>query len=108
MSFSIKSLVNDRERTPSPFAWSPFKEELPPLPTVPRSIIELAHSEPTRGISSALEQAHWDHVERTKQETPVSIAVHLTVADFEHLKETGRWDEIIDLLTVSATVKIVL
>jgi hypothetical protein len=108
MSTSIQSLITDRERRPPPFAWSPFKEELPPLTTVPRSIIELAHSQPTRGISSALEQAHWDHVERTKQETPVSIAVHLTVADFEQLKETGRWDEIVDLLTVSATVKIVL
>ena len=107
MSPSIKSLVNDRERTPSPFAWSPHKDPAP-LITVPRSIIELAHSQPTRGISSALEQAHWDHIQRTKQETPVSIAVHLTVADFDHLKATGRWDEIIDLLTVSATVKIVL
>jgi hypothetical protein len=104
---SSKSLVNDRERTPSPFAWSPHKDPAP-LTTVPRSIIELAHSQPTRGISSALEQAHWDHIERTKQETPVSIAVHLTVADFEQLKETGRWEEIIDLLNISATVKIVL
>jgi len=107
MSPSIKSLVNDRERTPSPFAWSPHKDP-PPLTTVPRTIVELAHSEPAPGISKALELAHWDHIERIKQETPVSIAVHLTVADFEQLKESGRWEEIIDLLTVSATVKIVL
>ena len=108
MSPSIKSLINDRERQAPPFAWSPFKEAPPALTTVPRSIVELAHSEPAPGISKALELAHWDHIERTKQETPVSIAVHLTVADFDHLKATGRWDEIIDLLTVSATVKIVL
>jgi hypothetical protein len=108
MSTSIQSLITDRERRPPPFAWSPFKEELPPLTTVPRSIIELARTAPAPGISSALEQAHWDHVERTKQETSVSFAVHLTVADFEQLKETGRWDEIIDLLTVSAKVRIVL
>jgi len=107
MSVSIQSLVADRERTPSPFAWSPHKDPAP-LTTVPRSIIEPAHSEPAPGISKALELAHWDHIERTKQETPVSIAVHLTVADFDHLKETGRWNEIIDLLTVSATVKIIL
>jgi hypothetical protein len=108
MSTSIQSLITDRERRPPPFAWSPFKEELPPLTAVPRSIIELAHTEPAPGISSALEQAHRHHLERTKQETPVSFAVHLTVADFEHLKETGRWEEIIDLLTVSAKVRIVL
>ena len=55
-----------------------------------------------------MEQAHQEHVERTKQETPVTFAVHLTVKDFEQLKETGRWSEIIDLLNISATVKIVL
>ena len=107
MSVSIESLVADRERTPAPFAWSPHKDPEPPT-LVSRSLIELARTAPTHGISSALELAHWDHLERTRQETPLSIAVHLTVADFEQLKATGRWTEIIDLLTVSATVKIVL
>lgn len=107
---SIRSLVDQTDRLePSPlpirtpFPWTPTKDATPPK----RSIIELAHSEPS-GISSTLERAHLEHVERTNQTRPVTFQVHLTMQDFEHLKESGRWDEVVELLSVSATVKIVL
>lgn len=108
MSFSIKSLVAEAERPappPSPFAWSPHRNELPQESPPPPSILQLAHAQTSL---TKLELAHLQNVARTNKTRPVSIQVHLTVADFEHLKQSGRWEEIVDLLNVSGNVKIVL